>query len=271
MFVVCHMIFLFLNFLFYLGQNSSCIFHECKPQTFPFLFHPQKQRRHRPVSQATTTKCCSFATIHVCFWFSLSRMTLSAPNSKAEQLSQDATGLLTFGMLFSVLFYICFQNASYEKEKSDTRGADWSLAKQMPYFSHKGGENPWILPGKGREGRSQHQNLCNCPRKENPAWSGALERRWCQRGARDTMGTANSSFPHPCNRQKAAGTQEGLVSVTLPCTPFNGELPQIQCLPPKGEQNPNILQKRKSIFCKEKQNESRHYLRKQIKGKNKIK
>lgn len=40
MFVVCHMIFLFLNFLFYLGQNSSCIFYECKPQTFPFLFHP---------------------------------------------------------------------------------------------------------------------------------------------------------------------------------------------------------------------------------------
>lgn len=115
MLVVCHMIFLFLNFLFYLGQNSSCIFHECKPQTFPFLFHTQKQRGRRPACQATTTKCCSFATIHVCFWFSLSRMTLSVPNSKAVQLSQDATGLLTFGMLFSVLFYICFQNVSYEK------------------------------------------------------------------------------------------------------------------------------------------------------------
>lgn len=113
--VVCHMIFLFLNFLFYLGQSSSCIFHECKPQTFPFLFHSQKQRGRRPVCQATTTKCCSFATVHACFWFSLNRMTLSVPNSKAEQLSQDATGLLTFGMLFSVLFYICFQSVSYEK------------------------------------------------------------------------------------------------------------------------------------------------------------
>lgn len=115
MFVVCHMIFLFLNFLFYLGQNSCCIFHECKPQTFPFLFHSQKQRGHRPVRQATTTKRCSFATIHVCFWFSLCGMTLSVPNSKAEQLTQDATGLMTFGMLFSVLFYICFQNVSLEK------------------------------------------------------------------------------------------------------------------------------------------------------------
>lgn len=115
MFVVCHMIFLSLHFLFYLGQNSCCIFHECKPQTFPFLFPSQKQRGHRPVCQATTTKCCSFATIHVCFWFSLSRMTLSVPNSKAEQLRQDATGLLTFGMLFSALFYIWFQNVSSEK------------------------------------------------------------------------------------------------------------------------------------------------------------
>lgn len=127
MFVVCHMIFLFLNFLFYLDQNSSCLFHEYKPQTFPFLFHPQKERGRCPVCQATTIKCCRFAPIHVCFWFSLSRMTLSVLNSKAEQLSQDATGLLTFGMLFSVLFYICFQNVSYEKEKSDTRGADWCL------------------------------------------------------------------------------------------------------------------------------------------------
>jgi len=42
-------------------------------------------------------------------------MTLSVPSSETEQLSRDATGVLTFGTLFPVLFYICFQNLSYEK------------------------------------------------------------------------------------------------------------------------------------------------------------
>lgn len=152
-----------------------------------------------------------------------------------------------------------------------------SLAKQMTYFSHKGGENPWILGVKGSEGKGgvNTKSCTNVQGRKIQPGMGHWRGRWCQRGAMDTVDTANSLFLDPCNRQKTAGKQNGLVSVTqegtLPCTPFNCELPKNPVFPQKGEQNPNILQRRKQIFCKENENESRQHLRKQIKGKNKIK
>lgn len=62
MFVVCHVIFLFLNFLFYLDQNSSCIFHECKPQIFTFSIPPSKAERLPPCVPGHNYKMLSFCS-----------------------------------------------------------------------------------------------------------------------------------------------------------------------------------------------------------------
>lgn len=131
------------------------------------------------------------------------------------------------------------------------RGWLVSLAKQMTYFSHKGGKNPWILAVKGRVNTKTSANIQG--RKIQPGmghWREVVP-AW----GHGHCGHSKFSSPDPCNRQKTGGKQNGLISVaqegTLPCTPFNGELPKNSvCSLKRGNRTATFFKKRKKIFAK---------------------
>lgn len=124
-----------------------------------------------------------------------------------------------------------------------------SLVKQMTHFSHKGGENPWILAVKGREESTPKPVQMSKEGKSSLEW-GTGEGGDVSMGPWTPWAQRTPFFLILVQRQKTAGKQNGLVSVTqegtLPCTPFNGELPKN----PVRNRIPTFFKKGNKFFAK---------------------
>lgn len=62
----------------------------------------------------------------------------------------------------------------------------------------------------GREGKGREESISKpvqMSKEEKSSLEWGTGGRWCQHGAMDTMGTANSLFPDPGNRQKQLGNK----------------------------------------------------------------